>query len=239
MTFMTRYVFLIVSILSSCSQLPLAYAQNFSEVNKVIFGFPEYDITQERFEEYEYSFAKVKFNRGPHSIVILAYIDEGIYEWAGTDNVRIFTKNGRIIKTSGLNTDFQIRSPGDHVLLASMRDDSVNKKSRFSLITSFIPSLWSTKQTEVQEHFEAIDLYKPDLFNATLRTSYTSYVDELERFGEAVNVTAIEQIASIDSIAWHEKNYFYVDSSSGRVLKSSQKLHPRLTRVSMEFFYKF
>ena len=86
---MIRYLLLIGLSLGSCSQLPLAYAQNFSEVNKVIFGFPEYDINQERFDEYEYSFAKIKFNRGPHSIVILAFVEDGIYEWAGKDNVKI------------------------------------------------------------------------------------------------------------------------------------------------------
>ena len=62
---------------------------------------------------------------------------------------------------------------------------------------------------------------------------------EIERFGKLVNVQEIEQIASIDSIAWREKNYFYVDESTGRVLQSSQKLHPRLARVSIDFFYKF
>jgi hypothetical protein len=54
-----------------------------------------------------------------------------------------------------------------------------------------------------------------------------------------VNVRAIEQIASIDSIAWSEKNYFYADENTGRVLQSSQKLHPRLSRVYVDFFYKF
>ena len=226
--------------LGSCSQLPLAYAQNFSEVNKVIFGFPEYDINRTRFDEYEYSFAKIKFNRGPHSIVILAFVDDDIYEWVGTDNVKIFTQNGRVIKTTGLITDFEIRSPKNISDILSSNNLPTFKKSRLSAAIDFLPSFFSDKDIEEpQEQYESIDLYQPDLFNATLRTRYSSRSDEIERFGKLVNVQEIEQIASIDSIAWREKNYFYVDESTGRVLQSSQKLHPRLARVSIDFFYKF
>ena len=47
---------------------------------------------------YENSFLKIRFGRGPHAILILAYIDNDIYEWVGADDVSIFTINGRIIK---------------------------------------------------------------------------------------------------------------------------------------------
>ena len=70
---MIKYVFFIMFLISSCGNLPITYAQNFSEVNNVLFGFPEYEITDDTYDEYEFSFAKVQFDRGPHSILILAY----------------------------------------------------------------------------------------------------------------------------------------------------------------------
>jgi hypothetical protein len=235
-----RYLLVIGLTLGSCAQLPLAYAQNFSEVNKVIFGFPEYDITQERFDKFEFSFAKIKFDRGPHAIVILAFVDNGIYEWAGKDNVKIFTKDGRVIKTSGLLTDFEIRSPKNIPEITSLNTSSKNNISRFLSAIDFRPSFLSGKEVEAaQEYYELIDLYQPDLFNATLRSRYSFHPESIERFGELINVQKIEQISSIDSIAWRERNYFYADERTGRVLKSSQKLHPRLARVHIEFFYKF
>ena len=97
---MIKYIVFIIFLISSCGNLPITYAQNFSDVNNVIFGFPKKEITEEIFDEYEFSFAKVQFDRGPYSILILAYIDGEIYEWVGADNVRLFTKNGRVIKTS-------------------------------------------------------------------------------------------------------------------------------------------
>ena len=99
-------------LLSSCGNLPIAYIQNFSSINDVLFGFDEYEITKEVYESYEYSFIKVRFGRGPHSILILAYINNGIYEWVGQDDVRIFTKNGRVISTVGLpNNLYKIDFP--------------------------------------------------------------------------------------------------------------------------------
>ena len=174
---MIRYILILVFLVSSCGNLPITYAQNFSDVNKVIFGFPEYEITEKIFNEYEFSFAKVQFERGPHSILILAYIDEDIYEWVGTDNVRLFTKNGRVIKTSGLKNDFEIRSPYDPVSLEMA--ESKYSNSYLSRLTSILFS-----EDKTRSYFETIDLYNPDLFNATLSSSYLSSSDIIMRFGK-------------------------------------------------------
>ena len=97
---MIRLLFVIL-FLTSCGNLPITYLQNFSSVNSVVFGFPEYEITEEVFNEYDNSFIKVRFGRGPHAILVLAYVENNVYEWVGADNVQIFTLNGRIIKTAG------------------------------------------------------------------------------------------------------------------------------------------
>ena len=69
---MIRIAF-VVLFLSSCGNLPITYIQNFSSVNSVVFGFPDYEVTEEIFNDYENSFIKVRFGRGPHAILILAY----------------------------------------------------------------------------------------------------------------------------------------------------------------------
>jgi hypothetical protein len=101
MDFMIRLI-LILLFLSGCGNLPIAYIQNFSSVNNVIFGYPDYEITNEIYDDYEDSFMKIRFGRGPHAILILAYIRDGVYEWVGADDVVIYTYNGRIIRTIGL-----------------------------------------------------------------------------------------------------------------------------------------
>jgi hypothetical protein len=229
---MIKYIVVITFLLSSCGNLPITYAQNFSDVNNVIFGFPEYEITEEIYDEYEFSFAKVQFDRGPHSILILAYIDGGIYEWVGADNVKLFTKNGRVIKTSGLRNDFEIKSPYDPLSLEIV--ESKFTDSYLSRLTSIFLS-----ENDTTSYYEIIDLYNPDLINATLSTTYVSSSDTIMRFGKKKDVLLIKQYAEIDSIAWKEENMFHVDPGSKKVIQSSQILHPRLSRVNIEFYYKF
>ena len=121
-------------MLSSCGNLPITYLQNFSSVNNVVFGFPEYEITQELFDEYDNSFLKIRFGRGPHAILILAYVNDGIYEWVGADNVKIFTLNGRVIKTSGLPNNFEISKPFNSFL---------DTEEVFETINLYNPDLFS------------------------------------------------------------------------------------------------
>jgi hypothetical protein len=125
MVFMIRIAF-VVLFLSSCGNLPITYIQNFSSVNSVVFGFPDYEVTEEIFNDYENSFIKVRFGRGPHAILILAYAKDNVYEWIGADNVKIYTLNGRIVKTVGLNSNIEILRPSDNIFLASDVYETVN-----------------------------------------------------------------------------------------------------------------
>ena len=113
---MIRIAF-VVLFLSSCGNLPITYIQNFSSVNSVVFGFPDYEVTEEIFNDYENSFIKVRFGRGPHAILILAYAEDNVYEWIGADNVKIHTLNGRIV---------EILRPSDNIFLASDVYETVN-----------------------------------------------------------------------------------------------------------------
>ena len=122
---MIRIAF-VVLFLSSCGNLPITYIQNFSSVNSVVFGFPDYEVTEEIFNDYENSFIKVRFGRGPHAILILAYAKDNVYEWIGADNVKIYTLNGRIVKTVGLNSNIEILRPSDNIFLASDVYETVN-----------------------------------------------------------------------------------------------------------------
>jgi hypothetical protein len=125
MVFMIRIAF-VVLFLSSCGNLPITYIQNFSSVNSVVFGFPDYEVTEEIFNDYENSFIKVRFGRGPHAILILAYAEDNVYEWIGADSVKIYTLNGRIVKTVGLNSNIEILRPSDNIFLTSDVYETIN-----------------------------------------------------------------------------------------------------------------
>ena len=125
MVFMIRIAF-VALFLSSCGNLPITYIQNFSSVNSVVFGFPDYEVTEEIFNDYENSFIKVRFGRGPHAILILAYAEDNVYEWIGADSIKIYTLNGRIVKTVGLNSNTEILRPSDNIFLTSDVYETIN-----------------------------------------------------------------------------------------------------------------
>jgi hypothetical protein len=149
MVFMIRMLFVIL-FLTSCGNLPITYLQNFSSVNSVVFGFPEYEITEEVFNEYDNSFIKVRFGRGPHAILVLAYVENNVYEWVGSDNVQIFTLNGRIIKTAGLTNNFEIIRPSIDIFSSSDVYETINLFNP-DLISSTIHRSMNSRKTTIKK----------------------------------------------------------------------------------------
>jgi len=195
--------------LSGCGNLPIAYIQNFSEVNNVIFGFPDYEITNEIFESYDSSFMKIRFGRGPHAILILAYIEEDIYEWVGSDDVRIFTLNGRIIRTIGLPHNFELQNYSNEFLLAS------------------------------NSSYELVNLYNPDAFSLKMERRLLSKDSILKKFDALIDVNIITENFNIESIGWGGNNYYIQNKDTMQIERLEQDIHPRLPTLKVEYYLKY
>lgn len=202
-------LFLIMISLSGCGNLPIAYIQNFSEVNNVIFGFPDYEITNEIFESYDSSFMKIRFGRGPHAILILAYIEEDIYEWVGSDDVRIFTLNGRIIRTIGLPHNFELQNYSNEFLLAS------------------------------NSSYELVNLYNPDAFSLKMERRLLSKDSILKKFDALIDVNIITENFNIESIGWGGNNYYIQNKDTMQIERLEQDIHPRLPTLKVEYYLKY
>ena len=204
---MIRIAF-VVLFLSSCGNLPITYIQNFSSVNSVVFGFPDYEVTEEIFNDYENSFIKVRFGRGPHAILILAYAKDNVYEWIGADNVKIYTLNGRIVKTVGLNSNIEILRPSDNIFLVS-------------------------------DLYETVNLFNPDLISSTIHRSMNSRKATIKKLGRTIQVNRIEESFDLDLIGWSGVNLYYQNPTTGRIESSEQRIHPRLSIVKIEYYFKY
>jgi hypothetical protein len=202
-------LFFILLFLTSCGNLPITYIQNFGSVNNVVFGFSDYKITQEIFDEYEYSFMKVRFGRGPHSILILAYENDGVYEWVGQDDVQIFTKNGRVLKTLGLAHNLEITKAHE---------------DRLSML---------------QDSYESINLYNPDLYSATMYSAFRSKEVKIKRLEAKIDVLRIKEVSNVSAIGWKETNFYFKSLASNEIVQTHQNIHPRLPVLKIEFYYKF
>lgn len=208
MAFMIRLILILVFI-TGCGNLPIAYIQNFSSVNSVIFGFPEYEITNEIYDSYENSFMKIRFGKGPHAILILAYIKDDVYEWVGADDVVVYTYKGRIIRTSGLPHNIEI------------------KKYRDKIIPSDDTSL------------EIINLYNPDLYSGTLKLSFKVKQAKINKLEDQILVNKIHEKFSLPSIGWKGTNLYFQNKETLQIEALEQEIHPRLPKVKVEYYFKY
>ena len=103
MTSITRLIFLLLSI-TSCSFMD---KENLLIVKNSITGYPQNVITEEIFLSQKFSFAEVSIGRGPSAILSLRSIENNIFEWQSADGVIIYTYNGFVIKTYGLDNDIE------------------------------------------------------------------------------------------------------------------------------------
>lgn len=98
-----------IFMLSSCSGFD--YFQAAPVIKNYFIGFDDLEISDEFFRQQEFSFIKIKIGKSRPAILSLAYINDGIYEWVSANDERIYTFNGKIVKTEGLNHNFQIIDP--------------------------------------------------------------------------------------------------------------------------------
>lgn len=205
---MIKLLLLPLFFIGSCSQLPISYADTPLQIYRAAFGYPNEAVSQEIYESYEYSFAKVRFGKGQSAIMILAAVKNDIYTWVGNDGVKIITINGRIVETDGLPNDVDIfHSPQRKGMMAG----------RF---------------------FEVINFENPILSNANLESSvqFDDYED-YQYLENSLKALIFSEIISIRSIGWKEQNYYYFNSQN-KALKTIQSIHPFLDKIEMEFYLK-
>lgn len=94
-----RY-FLIIIFLYSCQTIP--YSQFPIIIKSSIYGAEDIVINDSLLEEKKYSFIKVRLGKEFIAVLSLVSIDNNIFEWISTTGEKIFTYEGKVIRTFGL-----------------------------------------------------------------------------------------------------------------------------------------
>ena len=202
---MTRTFLPLILLLSSCSFIEISDIPAYSK--EFIFGAPDIEISNEYYLDMPFSFAKVKLGRSGVAIFSLAAIDNGTYAWIGEDGTRIYTRNGKIIQTLGLDHDVSHLTEWDYPFNLSY----YIAKSKIQLGNP--PALLSQQSTLTFSHEELIGLEK----------DYLAKV-----FIEGFNTNRYK---------WTGQNMYWI-SERGRVIRSTQKIHPNLGEIEITFYYK-
>ena len=135
-------LFFILIFFSSCasigsklapigSKLAPAYVDAFKAIKNAIVGFEDTNITKETVARIPYASSLLKIGKGPQGLLILESISSGKETWISADGIYLIVKNGRIVRTEGLQnnlTDF----------ISPLVDDIFEK--RFGIILSLVES---------------------------------------------------------------------------------------------------
>jgi len=107
---MNKLVF-ILFFLGSCASFTF---QDYKLIATSAFRtYPDIILSKEFIDSKDYSFIKVKIDRADPVIMSLVSIEKNIYTWVSETNEKLITKNGKIIRTEGLDHDFEILDTSD------------------------------------------------------------------------------------------------------------------------------
>jgi hypothetical protein len=198
-------------IISSCANLPpVAYVDITSSLYRQAFGFKDTVISQDYYDQFEYSFLRAQLGKSQDVILVLAFVKNDIYEWVSSDQISIFTRDGRIIETRGLPHDMKIIKDRRNL------DDLDQGNTFYEKINFTFPSLYLASYVS--------ELSKENNYRYTFLGA------------EEMGYKIFEK-ASIKEIGWSIKNQ-YIYSASGRPVSTIQELHPSLPQVKLDFYIK-
>jgi hypothetical protein len=184
-------------ILSSCSYI--SYSDALPLIKTAIVGVEDIEITDEFIAQQEYSFAKFKMGRSGIAILTLAYINDDIFEWVSSTNEKIYTYNGKIIKTEGLINNINILNIDDLI------ESSFETGKQYSVLVNL--------------------------------TNPQALVEQKSQYTFTSNL--ITETVFIPSLNKNFENFYYINDSNGRIVRTIQSIHPRLPKIEIDFYYKY
>ena len=215
-----KVIFLILSslIITSCSALDYSkiapgYSEAFKAIKSAIVGYEDQLITKELVERIPYASSVMKIGKGPSGLIILESINSNTLTWVSADNVYLVTRNGRIIRTAGLNNNL-IEFNAPHSKKSFLNQIERTKNSYY--LSYDFPYV---RNLEVKAKIEKKGKEKVDLLT-----------------GERT-LLLIEEEISNDFIGWNATNKFWLDED-GFVWKTEQHISPKLPKIILEITKK-
>ena len=149
--FMIRLL-LIMPFLYSCASLDYAELYNIAKVG--ILGVDDIPIDQDLINKTKYSFVKVKIGKSSVAIMPLSSIENNVYKWVGSD-ATIYTKNGKIIKTFGLEHDIDLieNNNNQSIIMLKNPDALITQRINITQLNSSNENFIKINETFYTEDF--------------------------------------------------------------------------------------
>lgn len=203
-----------IVVVSGCSYVQVnniapGYLDTFKSIKNALVGFEDNIITQQLVDQIPYASLTLKIGKGPKGLMILESVRDKENTWISADSIYLVEKNGRIIKTEGLENNLK---------------------------TVIIPSFSFKEVMEgALENLNAYYSYSnPELNNLELKFSY--FIQGKEKvtiLDKKLDLTLINEEVRNDYLGWHFTNQYWVDEKFF-VWKSIQNISPLIPEFNIE-----
>lgn len=216
---MIKYL-VILFILSGCTTRD--YLEMPSAIYQAIRG-ADVEISDSFIDTKDFSFIKITIGRNIAATMTLVEIDNDIYEWVGENSAqRIYTKHGKIIKTIGLEHNVKVL---DHY-----------KYSLRSEVTSGQYLVHLSQPVGVfAQNFQIMKI-DASKYKKSLLDFFQNRFTEVKFYIDPKYV--IEEKFNTEFFRWNGKNIYWLDENLN-VIRSVQTIHPNLSEISIDYFYKY
>jgi hypothetical protein len=209
---MNKAFILLIILISSCSNIPLSYYKSsYEALRESLLKLDSVELNETYMKEKKFPILKLRFGSSRSIILVLVDETDEIKRWISADKIFIYTYKGKVIETKGMQNDFKIN---DYSFPNQITDGS-------KYIDTYI-----------------IDFFEPKLLNqyaiSTFEIMESKKIDHPVKGRDPIIASRIKETVEIDGINLRYKNVFYFNSE-GKLLRTEQKIHPFLNKVSIDF----
>jgi hypothetical protein len=201
----TFFIVILSMLLTSCGGHAGIYEELALAVRD-IFSSPQ-DLSAEVINKVPFASMQVRLGRAPNVLVVLEEDRQGLLKWTSSNQIKIYTKNGKIIRLTGTDNELDLLDIGsNHPLL---NPGLLNSDLDMSLTTFY-------------------NFRNPNLYNLPIKIEF-KYLreEELIIMGQKVETLLFEETSKKNDIYWEFANLYWIDKKDKSVLKSIQSFTPK------------
>ena len=202
-------IFLAVLALTSCTDIPLElYKEGYKSLTTSMSDANPIDINESYVSNKPFDVIRLRVGRSEAVIMVLVNNANGIKEWISSDRVKIFTENGKVIKTIGLKHDIELNDFKKYLLNRDQKSGSFT--------SNFIePKL----------------LYLETQFDYAFTDE--RYIKNIIEKRDSVLVDVYEENIFIERLHWRTRNFYFV--RDGKIVRTEQQIHPLMKKISIDY----
>lgn len=202
-------IFLAVLALTSCTDIPLElYKEGYKSLTTSMSDANPIDINESYVSNKPFDVIRLRVGRSEAVIMVLVNNANGIKEWISSDRVKIFTENGKVIKTIGLKHDIELNDFKKYLLIRDQKSGSFT--------SNFIePKL----------------LYLETQFDYAFTDQ--RYIKNIIEKRDSVLVDVYEENIFIERLHWRTRNFYFV--RDGKIVRTEQQIHPLMKKISIDY----